>query len=184
MSFSRVEVDPSRARMMVDCKDLPDAFADLRHPECRRAVLDHLRQTLRVESLILAHYAERQYGAPSLAILDRIAALLALLDRMGTRAPAPRFPHLPRRRVEAMCRGCPHNPQRLFPRLREALAADFRTFHERFLTAAQALERYRVSGCDSCTTATRADLLFLYQRTEDFGEWVLTEASEGRLHER
>ena len=60
--FSQVEVQPSRGRLIVDCKDAPDAAADLRDPGCLAAVLGHLEREFGIDSVILSHYVERQYG--------------------------------------------------------------------------------------------------------------------------
>jgi hypothetical protein len=160
--------------MVVDCKDLPDALADLKHPRCRQGILTNLLREFRVESVVLSHYYERQYGKASLDVLERILALHRLLEQMAARPPSPRFPHLGRKQVRAKCAACPFNPGTLFPRLRAALHTDFRTFHRTFLEGAEALHRYREKGCRTCVQATGADLLYLYRETEAFGEHLLT----------
>ena len=76
--FSKAEVQPSRARLIIDCKEAPESEADLRHPKCRSAVLGHLEHEFGVESVILSHYVERQYGPRAMEALRRILALAGL----------------------------------------------------------------------------------------------------------
>ena len=170
MAFSRYEVVPSKRRLIVDCKEGPDLAADLRSPECRRGVLLDLTQELGIESIVLSHYHEKQYGKASLAILSGLLDLARLLDRFTTRPPAPDFPRLSRRDVAAKCAACPFNPQTMFPRLKEPLLEDFAAFHGAFSDLVERLLAYREPGCRACTKPTREDLIFLFRRTVAFGE--------------
>ena len=99
--FSKAEVQPSRARLIIDCKEAPESEADLRHPKCRSAVLGHLEHEFGVESVILSHYVERQYGPRAMEALRRILALAGLLTQLGARPPAPNFPGTTKKQVVA-----------------------------------------------------------------------------------
>src|SRR6266545_8362951 len=77
--FSQAEVQPSRARLVVECKEAPDSAADLRHAECRAAVLGHLEREFGIENVVLSHYVEKQYGPRAMDVLRRTLVLANLL---------------------------------------------------------------------------------------------------------
>ena len=167
--FSRSEVQPSRARLIVECKEAPDSTADLRDPGCRAAVLRHLEHEFGIETIVLSHYVEKQYGARAMDILRRILAIVGLLDRLGSRAPTPKFPGLTRKQVAAKCSACPFNPKTLFGSLRGRFVEDFAKFHAAFSRTTTGLARYREPGCRDCTAATANDLIYLFHRVAAFG---------------
>ncbi len=171
--FSKAEVQPSRARLIIDCKEAPESEADLRHPKCRSAVLGHLEHEFGVESVILSHYVERQYGPRAMEALRRILALAGLLTQLGARPPAPNFPGTTKKQVVARCAACPFRPQTLFGGLREALLADFARFHAAFAEVTGRLHHYRESGCRACTSGTANDLVYIFQEVVGFGEACL-----------
>src|SRR5437867_7733909 len=174
--FFRAEVQPSQARLVVDCKDAPESAADLRHPECREAVLGLLEREFGIESVILSHYVERQYGPRAMEALRRILALANLLAQLATRAPAPNFPGMSKKQVAAKCAGCPFHPKALFSGMRGKLLRDFMGFRAAFADLADKLQRYREPGCRTCTAATTTDLVYAFQEAVACGEAVLQAA--------
>ncbi len=168
--FSQAEVQPSRARLIVDCKEAPEASADLRDPKCLAAVLGHLEREFGIEAVVLSHYVEKQYGPKAMETLRRLLALSRLLGQIAVRDPAPNFPGMARKQVAARCAACPFNPHTLFPKLRERVLGDFSAFHAEFLRSTEALHRYREAGCKACTGATANDLIYLFREAVAFGE--------------
>jgi len=168
--FSKAEVQPSRERLVVDCKEGPESAADLRDPSCLAAVLGHLEGEFGIENVILSHYVERQYGPSAMEALRRIVEMAGLLSQLGTRPPAPNFPGLSRKQVAAKCAACPFNPRTLFDRLRSSLKRGFEEFHTAFSEATGELHRYREPGCKACVSATTNDLIYLFRSATDFGE--------------
>ncbi len=168
--FSQAELQPSRARLVVDCKDAPEEAADLREPACLAAVLGHLEREFGVESVVLSHYVEKQYGPRAMDVLRRILAYARLLSQVGTRRPAPAFPALSRKQVAARCAACPLRPRTLFAVLRETLLRRFAAFPAGLTGAAERVDRHRDPGCRACTAATANDLVYLYGELLAFGE--------------
>lgn len=171
--FSQAEVQPSRGRLIVECKEAPDSAADLRDPACRAAVLGHLEGEFGVESVVLSHYVERQYGPAAMELLRRILGLGNLLNQLGSRPPAPNFPALSRRQVASKCAACPFNPRTLFDGLRARLLRGFAEFHQAFAEATDALYAYREPGCRGCTSATGSDLIYVFREGSAFAESVM-----------
>jgi len=176
--FSHAEVEPSRARLVVDCKEAPDSAADLRDPTCRSAILGRLEGEFGIESVVLSHYVEKQYGVRSMDLLRQVLALTRLMGQLGSRPPSPNFPGLSRRQVSSKCAACPFHPKSLFEGLRNQLARDFESFRGAFETAARSLQRYREEGCRDCTGTTTSDLLFLYREVAAFAIATRTSATE------
>jgi len=163
--FSQAEVQPSRGRLIVDCKDAPDSAADLRDPRCLAAVL--------------GHYVERQYGRAAMNVLRRILAVLSLLDQLGTRPPAPNFPSLSRKEVASKCRTCPFHPKTVFDGLRSRAMRGFSELHATLTSSTEKLYAYREPGCTACVNATTSDLIYLFRSVSDFGDDALVpDASE------
>ena len=175
--FSQAEVQPSKGRLIVDCKEAPEASADLRDPACLAAVLRHLDREFGIEAVVLSHYVEKQYGPQAMEALRKILALARLVGQMASREPSPNFPGTPRKQVAAKCAACAFNPHALFGRLREKVLEDFAAFHAEFLTSAEALRRYRDPGCKACTAATANDLIYLFREAVNFGEALIEAAS-------
>jgi len=171
--FSQVELQPSRARLVVDCKEAPDEAADLRDPACLAAVLGHLEREFGVESVVLSHYVEKQYGPRAMDILRRILAYARLLNQVGTRRPTPAFSDLSKKQAVAKCTACPFRPRTLFAGLRERLLGQFATFHAAFTEAADRVDRHREPGCEACTATTANDLVYLLREFIAFGEAVV-----------
>lgn len=165
---------------MVDCKDSLDLLADLENPQCRAAVLSHLSGQVGVESIVLSHHREKQYGRAAVAVLYRILELARAIERLSGREPTPNFPGRSRREVSARCAACRFNPRSLFPGLREALLRDFSEFHGRFADTAGRLHAYRERGCRACTAVTRDDMIFLFREWVAFGERALGLGGDGR----
>src|SRR2546427_12790021 len=90
--FSHAEVEPSRARLVVDCKEAPDSAADLRDPTCRSAILGRLAGEFGIESVVLSHYVEKQYGVRSMDLLRQGLAPPPLMGQLGSRPTSPNFP--------------------------------------------------------------------------------------------
>lgn len=168
--FSQAEVQPSRGRLVVDCKEAPESAADLRDPSCLAAVLAHLEREFGIESVVLSHFVERQYGADAMDALRRIVAMANLLNQLGSRPPAPNFPGLSRKKVNAKCAACPFHPKTLFDGLRSRLERGYAEFHEAFTGATEQLHRYKEPGCGTCVSATTNDLIYLFRSATNFGE--------------
>lgn len=171
--FSKAEVPPSRGRLVVDCKEAPDSAADLRDPTCIAAVLGHLEREFGIESVVLSHYVERQYGPIAMDTLRRILAMANLLSQLGARPPAPNFPGLSRKQIASKCGACPFHPRTLFDGLRSKLMRGFAEFHTGFTDSTEKLNRYREPGCRSCVSATTNDLIYLFRSTAAFGDAVV-----------
>jgi len=174
--FSQAEVQPSRARLVVDCKEAPDSVADLRHPECLSAVLGHLEREFGIESVVLSHYVEKQYGSRTMDTLRRTLGLASLFSQVGSRPPSPKFPGFSKKQIALKCAACPFHPRTLFRGLREDLLRDFAAFHGAFADIAEKLYRYREPGCRTCTAATTNDMIYVFQEVARFGEAVLRTA--------
>ncbi len=170
--FSQAELQPSRGRLIVDCKEAPDEAADLRDPACLAAVLGHLEREFGVESVVLSHYVERQYGPKAMDALRRILAYARLLNQMGARRPAPAFPALSKKQVAARCGGCPFRPRTLFAGLRERLLGAFASFPAAFRQTAARIDGYREPGCAACTGTTANDLVYLFRELLEFDRAV------------
>ncbi len=198
--FSQAEVQPSKGRLIVDCKEAPETSADLRDPACLAAVLRHLEREFGIEAVVLSHYVEKQYGSRAMEALQKLLALARLVGQMASREPSPNFPGTPKKQVAAKCAACAFNPRALFGRLREKVLGDFAAFHAakcaacafnprapfgrlrekvlgdfaafhaEFLASAEALRRYRDAGCTACTAATANDLIYLFREAVNFGE--------------
>jgi len=171
--FSQAEVQPSRGRLIVDCKDAPDSASDLRDPTCLAAVLGHLERAFGIESVVLSHYVERQYGRATMTVLRRILAVLRLLDQLGTRPPAPNFPSLSRTEIASKCRACPFHPKTLFEGLRSRALRGFAEFHAALSASTEKLYGYREPGCNACVSATTTDLVYLFRSVSAFGDDAL-----------
>ncbi len=169
-------MQPSRARLIVDCKEAPVTSADLRDPACLAAVLVHLEREFGIEAVVLSHYVEKQYGPRAMDALRRLLALARLLGQMASREPSPNFPGVPRKQVAARCAACAFNPRALFGGLREKVLGDFAGFHADFLRSAEALRKYREPGCATCTSATANDLVYLFREAVNFGETTIEAA--------
>ena len=168
--FSQVEVQPSRGRLVVDCKDAPDAAADLRDAGCLAAVLGHLEREFGIDSVVLSHYVERQYGPAAMSLLRELLTVTNLLSQLGTRPPQPNFPGVSRRQVAVKCAACPFNPATLFEGLRSRAARSFDEFHGAFSSTIEKLSHYREPGCKGCVSATTSDLSYLFRAVVAFGE--------------
>jgi hypothetical protein len=171
--FSQAEGQPSRGRLVVDCKEAPESEADLRDPSCLAAVLGHMEREFGIESVVLSHYVERQYGADAMDALRRIVAIANLLTQLGSRPPAPNFPGLSRKQITAKCEACRFNPKTLFDGLRSRLERGFTEFHASFAGTTEQLQRYREPGCAACVSATTNDLVYLFRSTTAFGDAAL-----------
>jgi len=171
--FSQAEVQPSRGRLIVDCKDAPDSASDLRDPSCLAAVLGHLERAFGIESVVLSHYVERQYGRATMDVLRRILAVVSLLDQLGTRPPAPNFPSLSRKEIASKCRACPYLPKTFFGGLRSRAVRGFAEFHATLSASTEKLHAYREPGCNACVEATTSDLIYLFRSVSAIGEDAL-----------
>ena len=177
--FSQAEVQPSRGRLIVDCKDALNAAADLRDPSCLASVLGHLERAFGVENVVLSHYVERQYGQATMKVLRRILAIVSLLDQLGTRPPSPNFPSLSRKEVASKCRACPFHPKALFEGLRSRVVRDYAEFHATLSASTEKLYGYREPGCTACVNATTNDLIYLFGSVSAFADDMLVpDASE------
>ena len=154
----------------MDCKDAPDAAADLRDPGCLAAVLGHLEREFGIDSVVLSHYVERQYGPAAMNLLREILAITNLLSQLSTRPPQPNFPGVSRRQVAAKCAACPFNPATLFEGLRSRAVRGFDEFHAAFSASIEKLYRYREPGCKDCVSSTTNDLSYLFRSVIAFGE--------------
>jgi hypothetical protein len=153
----------------VDCKEAPDSAADLRDPGCLAAVLGHLEREFGIESVVLSHYVERQYGPTAMVLLREILAITNLLSQLSTRPPTPNFPGLSRKQVASKCASCPFNPGTLFDGLRSKALRGFKEFHAAFSESTENLYRYREPGCKTCVSATTNDLVYLFRSVAVFG---------------
>ncbi len=171
--FSQAELQSSRGRLIVDCKEAPEDAADLRDPACLAAVLGHLEREFGVESVVLSHYVEKQYGPRAMDVLRRILAYARLLNQVGTRRPTPAFAGLSRKQVAARCGPCPFRPRALFSGLRERLLGRFGTFPAALTDAADRVALHRDPGCAACTATTVNDLAYLFKELVAFGEAVV-----------
>jgi len=181
--FSQVELQPSRARLVVDCKEAPEEAADLRDPACLAAVLGHLEREFGVESVVLSHYVEKQYGPKAMKILRGILGYARLLNQVGTRRPTPAFSGLSKKQTAAKCAPCPLRPRTLFAGLRERLLGHFATFHAAFTEAADRVDRHREPGCEACTATTENDLVYLFREFVAFGEATVALSSPEEARE-
>ena len=160
----------------MDCKEGAESATDLRDPSCLAAVLVHMEREFGIESVVLSHYVERQYGAKAMAALRGIVAMANLLNQLGSRPPSPNFPSLSRKQVKAKCSACPFHPKTLFDGLRSRLERGFAEFHVAFTGATEQLHRYREPGCATCVSATTNDLIYLYRSATTFGEAAIRAA--------
>ena len=175
--FSKAEVQPSRGRLIVDCKEAPESAATLRDPACLSAVLGHLEREFGIESVVLSHYVERQYGAKAMDALRHILTLANLLGQLGERPPSPNFPGVSRKQVRAKCGACPFNPRTLFEGLRSRLGRGFVDFHAGFSESTEKLHRYREPGCRACVSATTNDLIYVFHSAAAFGKSAIKSSS-------
>lgn len=165
------EIHPSKAQMVVKCIEC-QGTADLTDKACLRGILQNLQKEFRVNSLILSHYFEKQYGRDSIELLERMISLTRLMEQFSLREPNP-LPSSKTKRTEILCEKCELNPQILFPNLRGIFLGSFEDLFPFFSSRAQQLYEKRELECSKCLEATSGDLLYLFNELQEFKKYVL-----------
>jgi len=154
--------DPATGTLILTWRE--EVPADLRNRDCRRLVLEALREEPRVESVVLADHRERRYGKRAMAVLNALLGVERLAEQLAARDPRPDFPEETKRKTRARCAACPFHPRALAPGLARKLRAGLPEFHAEFGLRGRALEAHRNPGCVKCVLLAEKDLSLLGER--------------------
>jgi len=165
--------------MVAKCMDCQGG-AGLVNEKCLTGILNGLASEFNVDSVILSHYIETKYAEDSMQVLGMMVDVLKNLEQMVMREPYEEYfanneslSQSQRNQQKGACGNCELKPEVIFSSLKGQFVKDISGFYSTFNDLTAKVAANREGACDECITATKSDLIFLFNRLENFRAFVI-----------
>jgi hypothetical protein len=177
----RLDYDSNRITMISDCKECGRGREpSLNNQICLTGILNGLCQELNVDSVILSHYIETKYAEESMQMLKMMVEIVHDLEQMSIRNPFveyfandSRLTSSFKNQQKSACEKCELKPEKVFTRLKKHFLRDISTFYNELNNFSKQVETYKKSECAKCIKTTKSDLIYLFNKLENFRAYVI-----------
>jgi hypothetical protein len=171
--------DANKVIMVAQCMECHGG-AGLHNRRCLIGILEGLSHEFNVDSVILSHYIETKYDEASMEVLRRMVELLQTMNHMGIREPYDEYfagdedlSSSQKNQQKNICNKCHLKPETLFLTLKKEFVNDIPGFYGMFDDLTRKLATKSDLNCQECVEATKSDIIFLFNRLEDFRAFVI-----------
>ncbi len=175
----QLQHDSNRITIVADCKEC-QGNADLNDRKCLTGILNGLCQEYNVDEVILSHYIETKYTGDSMQMLRMMVEIVHALEQMSIREPFDeyfaddsRLSSSFKSQQKSVCEKCELRPERAFSALKKLLLMDISRFYTAFDSLSHKVEGNREKACAECMKATKSDLIYLFNKLEEFRAFVI-----------
>lgn len=177
----RLDYDSNRITMISDCKECGrGGEPSLNNQICLTGILNGLCQELNVDSVILSHYIETKYAEESMQMLKMMVEIIHDLEQMSIRNPFVEYfandtqlTSSFKNQQKSACEKCELKPEKVFTRLKKHFLRDISTFYDEFNNYSRGIDAYKKRECAKCIKTTKSDLIYLFNKLENFRAYVI-----------
>ena len=177
----RLDYDSNKITMITDCKECGrGGEPSLNNRICLTGVLNGLCQELNVDSVILSHYIETKYAEDSMQMLKMMVEIVHDLDQMSIRNPFEeyfandsRLTSSIKNQQKSACEKCGLKPEKIFMALKRDFLRNISTFYKHLSKYSKGIDAHKKSECTKCMETTKSDLIYLFNKLENFRAYVI-----------
>jgi ssDNA-binding Zn-finger/Zn-ribbon topoisomerase 1 len=165
--------------MVAQCMDCR-SDAGLHNKQCLTGILNGLAQEFNVDSVILSHYIETKYADESMRVLRMMVEFFQNLDQMAIRDPYNEYfadneelSSSTRNQQKGKCEKCAVKPEAIFSSLKKDFLKDVSKIYYTFNNFTEKVAANREETCERCMRATKSDMVYLFNRLENFRAYVI-----------
>lgn len=171
--------DANKVTMIARCMECQGG-AGLDRKQCLSGILKGLAQEFNVDSVVLSHYIETKYTEDSMQVLRMMVEVLQNLEQMGIREPYEeyfaddeRLSSSQKNQQKSKCDRCQLKPDTVFSTLKIEFSNNVSGFYDVFNEFTKEVAARAEDNCNECIEATKGDMIFLFNRLEDFRAYVI-----------
>jgi hypothetical protein len=165
--------------MVAQCMECQGG-SGLEHKKCLTGILNGLSHEFNVDSVILSHYIETKYADDSMQVLRIMVEIIQNLEQMGIREPYEEYfaneeslSSSLKNQQKGKCEKCNLEPETVFSDLKKQFVKDISSFYYKFNDFTGSVAANREEACNQCVKATKSDLVFLFNRLENFRAFAI-----------
>lgn len=149
-------------KMVVFCRKCKGGAATISDPKCMSRILSTLSEEMSVDTIVLSHHLEIQYGEEATELLKRIVRLLSDIHNLGARHPIGNL---------KQCQKCPFMPKSFFDSIgKKLMEGPTALFDDIQKICSDIYNMYSSSGlsetCQKCLNTTIGDLNYVYKNLD------------------
>ena len=171
--------EQNQIAMVADCKEC-EGEASLNEQACLTGILNGLAKEYNVDSVVLSHYIETKYADDSMQMLMMMVEILHQFEQMSIREPFKEYfaddeslSSSGKNQQKTTCEKCEFKPEMGFSALKKEFLRDISGFYSELQKFSKRVGTNKQEACAPCIKATKSDLIYLFNKLEDFRAFVI-----------